>query len=456
MAGIRVPFHWRLFLLLVAFSLVMVGCFLGFQYMREKQYRAEKINEMLQIYNVQIADAMELGVTPEEFVSRHKAPLPGLRITLIKRDGQVVYDSESSPRDNHLRRPEVEQALISGTGFDQRRLSETTENTYFYSALATDNMIVRTAAPYSVTLSELLRADRGFLWFMLAVTLVMCVVAYFFTRRLGVAIERLNKFAARAERGEKVYGEASFPDNELGEISRHIVKLYASQQQAMEMKHRLTNNINHELKTPLAAMQVCLETLMAHPDLDREKRTQFVERCYANSQRLQNLLADVSTITRLEHGERQIATEAVSLAEVIKAVADEHQGQGLPISVVCEGQGIMQGNRPLLESVLQNLISNANNYSNGTGIEIRLSEGPESVSVSVSDDGVGIPEEHLPHIFERFYRVDKGRSRVNGGTGLGLAIVKNAVLFHKGSIKAENRIPHGLTIAMTFNKLQEK
>ncbi len=460
MAGIRLTFHWRLFVLLMAFSLVLVASFVSFQYIREKHYKAEQLDEMLQLYNMQIADALELGVEPEDFAKRHPAPIDGLRISLIGRDGNVIYDSEGNPTVNHLSRPEVAQALDEGSGFDVRRLSQTTNVTYFYSALATPDIIVRTAAPYSVTLSELLSADRGFLWYMLAVTLLMCLIAYFATRKLGVAIERLNQFAARAERGEKVYADASFPNNELGEISRHIVKLYASQQQAMEMKHRLTNNLNHELKTPLAAMQVCLETLMSHPDLTKEKRMQFLERCYGNSQRLQSLLADVSMITRLEHGERQITTEPLSIADVIQTVADEYQDQGLPIIFEPKGSAEVMGNRQLLESLFQNLISNANSYSQGTEIRISLSEESGKAQVVVEDDGVGIPEEHLPHIFERFYRVDKGRSRKNGGTGLGLAIVKNTVLFHHGAISASNRLPHGLKVSISlpliFNEIEKK
>ena len=473
----RFSYHRRLFLLLFAFSWALVACFVTFQYSREKRFKAERLDAQLQLFNLRMLDAVNAGAPPDAFIARSGAPCEGVRVTLIDPAGHVVFDNslDTLPGANHLDRPEVAEALARGTGYTIRRHSESTDRNYFYSAMRGDRYIVRSAVPYSVPLGEILAADREFLWFMLGVTLLMSVAGYFATRRLGQNITRLNEFAERAERSERIDDLPAFPHDELGEISSHIIRLYArlqrttadrdrehalalhEEQEKIRIKKQLTNNINHELKTPVAAIQGYLETLLANPCLTAEKRTAFLEKSCVQVERLRHLLSDVSTITRMDEGRELIGKEPVVLNDLIDEVrADmELRPEGQRLRVNCDFQGPVEveGNPSLLSSVFRNLADNAAAYSGGRDIFIRLlSDTAEACTILFADNGIGVDEEHLPHLFERFYRIDKGRSRKLGGTGLGLSIVKNAVVIHGGTITVRNGERGGLEFVFTLRK----
>ena len=480
------PYHRRLFMLLLAFSWVLVACFVTFQYGREKLFKAEKLNNVLQMFNMRLIDNIEqkdsLAGIPEITRKALSAFSPSLgitdiRVSVIRLDGTVVYDNslDTVLTENHLDRPEIAEAMKSGTGYTIRRQSETTGISYFYSAMRGNSLLVRSAVPYSLSLRELLAADRSFLWFMLGVTLIISLVGYIATRRIGQTITRLNRFAEKAERGEKVNTDEVFPHDELGDISNHIVTLYArlqaanenvrrehqrtlfEEQEKIRIKKQLTNNINHELKTPVTSICVCIETILNHPELSDEKRDQFLQRCYSNSERLCSLLNDVSTITRMDEGSQQIEKEKVNLNTILNDVVGENDirlsENGIEMHVDFNGDVTLNGNQSLLESVFRNLIDNAIAYASCKNIYIRLVENDaEKCRITFADDGVGVEAKHLPHLFERFYRVDKGRSRKLGGTGLGLSIVNNAVALHGGVITVDNRPGGGLLFDFTLKK----
>ena len=473
----KLSYPRRLFLWLLGYSLLLVGCFVGFQYHREKEFKAGELNAQLQLLNRHILDDIADGEDVAGVSLSQPHPFEELRVSIIDSDGRVVYDNshDSIPYANHLSREEIATALRRGSGYTVRRHSESTGNTYFYSAtLGEDGYIVRTAVPYSLSLSELLKADFGFLWMMGGVTLVMCVLGYFATRRLGLTILRLNRFAERAERGERIYDNAPFPKDELGASSNHSVRLYANLQTAIadrdrehkaalheqrekeRIKKRLTNNINHELKTPVASIQVCVETLLSHPNLSEEKRDEFLHRCLANTERLKSLLRDVSLITRMDDAPASISKENLDLTDIIGEVVEDSDPvaarRGISIVNNVMHPIPITGNQSLLESVFRNLIDNAIAYSGGN--EITINPAPSckdgKIVITFADNGCGVASEHLPHLFERFYRVDKGRSRVAGGTGLGLSIVKNAILLHGGTVTVRNLPSGGLEFTITL------
>ena len=182
----------------------------------------------------------------------------------------------------------------------------------------------------------------------------------------------------------------------------------------------------------------------------------FLQRCLANTDRLQRLLDDVALITRMDDGSTTILREPVDLSAIIGEVVGEQQliakSKGITIRNNISRPIPMTGNRSLLEAIFTNLIDNAVAYSGGSEISLSLAEDDNSgsVTLSVADNGNGVAEEHLPRLFERFYRIDKGRSRAAGGTGLGLAIVKNAVLIHSGTVSVENRPAGGLLFRITL------
>lgn len=477
----RLPFHRRAFLLLISLSWALVVCFILFQYVRERRYKVSSLDAVLQLENVHLLDLVERpqGLDLEPLVT---ADLPDtLRVTLIGFDGEVLYDSynetghSNTVSENHLTRPEVAAAMATGAGYTIKRLSESTSERYFYSARRGRDVVIRTAVPYTYSLYRSLRADMGFLWFILAVAVVISVIGYFATRRLGRQIERLRRFAERAERGERIECLTAQARDEIDDISNHVIGLYAElqktigerdrehakalheTQEKVRIKRQLTNNINHELKTPVASISGYIETILSNDRMDDATRTAFLRRCLAQCERLGKLLSDVATITRMDDGSLQMDRERVVLNDIVSEIAEEVSLQPAErrLRVNCDfGDDVaVVGNREMLASIFRNLASNAVAYSSGRDIFIHLlAEDGESYTISFADNGIGVEEEHLPRLFERFYRVDKGRSRKLGGTGLGLSIVKNAVAMHGGRIEARNRVSGGLEFIFTLKK----
>ena len=474
---IKLSYHKRLFLMLLTFSWSIILCFVGFQYIREKQYKSEFLNAQLQLYNRHLIERVENGLPYENYININKKPFDELRISIITLSGAVIYDNMLAvdSLDNHRMRPEIADAIKKGTAYRIGRQSASDGREYFYSATKGERVIVRTAIPYSSSLNELLKADWSFLGVMLIISFTMSILAYFATRRLGKNIERLNRFAAKAEKGESFDEEEPFPNDELGSISNHIVQLYAQWQQTIKdrdiaheatlreeqekirIKRQLTNNINHELKTPVASIQVCLETLLSGINLSEEKRLELIERCYTNNERLRRLLNEVSLITRMEDGSQLIGKEPVSINNIIDEIAAEleimPEEERFALHSNFNEQVVVDGNLSLIGSIFRNLTENTIAYSGGKNIYISLVENNEDwCRICFEDDGCGVEEKQLPRLFERFYRVDKGRSRQMGGTGLGLAIVKHAVQFHGGNINVTNRTEGGLKFEFTIKK----
>lgn len=582
------PFSQRLFLSVIFLFLGYAVCFMLFQYNREKAYKIELLNTQLQNYNNQLCDflANHHGVNSDSmqsYVTTHM--MPNLRVTLIEPSGKVVYDNTNANRKsfaNHSSRKEVQDALMYGSGYSISRQSESIQGEeYFYSAryYPPYRIIIRSALPYNLSLTEHLQADSGYLWFALIICLVLIFIFYRFTRKLGKSITKLQQFAMKADRNEPIDMDIlqTFPKNELGEISQHIIKIYKRLHRAKEalyiereklishlqtsheglgvftkerqeilvnnlftqyinnisdrnlrstneifdipelqpiieflnrnegnfskeekryamhlnknarsftveciifqdmsfeisinditqeeeqarLKRQLTQNIAHELKTPVSSIQGYLETIISNPNIPQENVRVFLERSYAQSNRLTFLLRDISVLTRMDEAPELVEKEQVNLSKIVENILNE-VALGLEekhITVVNKfpSEVILTGSSSLLYSIFRNLTDNAIAYA-GNDIQITINcfrEDEKFYYFSFSDTGVGVPEEHLNRLFERFYRVDKGRSRKLGGTGLGLAIVKNAVLFHGGTIFAKNMPKGGLEFVFTLKK----
>ena len=225
------------------------------------------------------------------------------------------------------------------------------------------------------------------------------------------------------------------------------------------IKQQLTSNIAHELKTPLSSIRGYLETIMENADeIPKDKQIYFVERAFAQSERLTGLLNDVSLLNNIEDAGDLFETKIVYLKELVDEVIENLESrlkdQKIKAKISISEDVAIYGNDSLLSSIFQNLVENSIKYA-GENIEIRIRqylEDDKFYYFSYSDTGIGVPEEHLARIFERFYRVDPGRARATGGTGLGLAIVKNAVQLHKGEISVRNRNNGGLEFLFSLAK----
>lgn len=229
-------------------------------------------------------------------------------------------------------------------------------------------------------------------------------------------------------------------------------------EQSKSMRQQMTSNIAHELKTPIASVRGYLETLMVNKDLDEEKKKYFLEKALAQSTRLTDLITDIVTLNKLDETGSSFAFEEVDVASVVKEVRDNLMTsinkKKISVVIDLDADAEVTANRSLIVSVFQNLMENAVTYA-GENVTITaksLPGGPGFRRFSFADNGIGIPEEHQPRIFERFYRIDDGRSRKSGGTGLGLAIVKNAILLHKGEISVRTRPGGGTEFILSLPK----
>ena len=300
-------------------------------------------------------------------------------------------------------------------------------------------------------------------------------ISLFLAIRINRNIKRLRRLALAMERGDEKESMPKFANDELGDIARYIIDLYGrlseasesikrehdkalhEEQEKLRIKRQLTNNINHELKTPVAAIQGYLETMTTSKDITDEERDAFIAKSYAHCQRLTQLLTDVSTITRMEDGSSRIEREKVDLRNIVGEIASEvallPDDKRMRMNVDLPTPMPVYGNYTLLMSIIKNLTDNAIAYSGGRDIYVKcLGESDGMYTISFADNGIGIEDDHIEYIFERFYRIDKGRSRKLGGTGLGLSIVKNGVLFHGGNIEVKNRKVGGLEFTFTLPK----
>ncbi len=465
-------FQRNLFFSIGGIFLVFAICFSIYQYHREKNYKIDILHSRLQMYNYEMMQSLgEEGIMEDSLFDdyMHSHVIDRLRVTVIDIHGNVIHDNCTeldSLQSNHLLREEVKEAMIKGNGYDIKRTSQSTHETYFYSATRFGNLIVRSAVPYSTELTDSLKVDNAYLLFAIALTLLLGFVLYLNTRRISRHIGYLREFAVKAERGEELDHELErrLPDDELGDISHTIItlfwKLRHSEEDKQRIKRQLTQNAAHELKTPTASIHGYLESIISNPDMPQDKRQHFLERCYAQSTRMTKLLLDMAQLTQLDEMPAALTRNAdsvnlIDIIPIINNVLDDTalqlQEKGIEKNVELPSRIIISSNlnepEGAIYSLFRNLVDNTIAYATGaTRMSITYKDG----EFVVADNGCGVPIQHLPHLFERFYRVDKGRSRKLGGTGLGLAIVKNVVLAHRGTITAETTPGGGLTVRFRF------
>ena len=242
-----------------------------------------------------------------------------------------------------------------------------------------------------------------------------------------------------------------------GKVSMYD-KLRDSEEDKTRLKRQLTQNVAHELKTPVSSIQGYLETIVSNPDIDKETKDQFIQRCYAQSRRLSSLLADISTLNKLDDAPQEYEFQPVNIPDLLQSiqrdVSMQMEAKHVTFRALVDPEVAVDGNPSLLYSIFRNLTDNSIAYG-GEGVTITvqvLSESADFYTFSFSDNGPGVASEHIPNLFERFYRIDKGRSSKMGGTGLGLAIVKNSVLLHHGNISVRLGIAGGLEFVFTLPK----
>ena len=290
---------------------------------------------------------------------------------------------------------------------------------------------------------------------LLLIIALICTLVYI-SRRLTKPLKAFNDFFYVMSSNKKDFSKITFPENEYGDIGRRIVDTYEQLEKAKKFKQEMTNNIAHELKTPLTGIRAYLETIIDDDTMDAEQMRHFVEKAYRQSLRLTSLVRDVSILNKLDEQSDYYKIENVNISSCLKEIEEELaykiKENNTILNLKISSELSLGSNHDIIYSLFKNLIDNTLEHGGPNteisimaGIQQKSGESTYRIAFTYTDNGVGIPEKSLERIFDRFYKVDKGRSRKSGGSsGLGLSIVKNAVLFHKGDITIENRPDGGV------------
>ena len=403
---------------------------------------------------------------------REMARQAGGRLTVIGPDGRVMIDTEAEPSkmENHAGRAEFVEALASRRGSSIRH-SATTGVDYLYVAIPIRDGALRLAAPLSEIRAQV-NSIRGKMLTATAVGFLPAIlIAAFFARRISKRLGAIIAFAGELAKGNFRAHLDSANKGELGVLSTQLKEAGEHLQRAVEQLERehteleklervrkdFVINVSHELRTPLASIQGYTETLMDGALEDQANNMRFLGIIRQNAERLASLTADLLTLSRIEMRRQELKLAPYSASELLTEVVDtvfpiarkkqirlEQQSSPEADSVYCDAEALHQ--------ILINLLDNAMKYTpDGGAITVGTRrQGASRIEIFVKDTGVGIPAEDVPRLFERFYRVDKARSRELGGTGLGLAIVKHLVLAQGGEVRVESVLDQGSTFSFTL------
>ena len=373
----------------------------------------------------------------------YDANADGLRITLISKDGSVLYESKgnASKMENHMERPEVQQAL-------KNREGKATIGTlsFYYAEKLENGCIIRVSRdiPYVAKLSVYL-IPEGIAIF--AGIFVLCLIlGHIMTKRFIEPIEML------AVDVEKVSEMQTYP--EIQPFIETINQQHRELKRNSKMRQEFTANVSHELKTPLTSISGYAE-LIESGIAQGEDTVRFAGEIHKSSQRLLTLINDILRLSQLDSVEECVDTEPVDLYEMALNCQDMLEMQANKHQVVVRVKGrseVVQANRRMMDELIYNLCDNAIRYNRvGGSVNVTIGEEAQHPFVSVKDTGIGVSKEDQERIFERFYRVDKSRSKQTGGTGLGLAIVKHIAVMHKAELKIESELGKGTEIKILFN-----
>lgn len=404
----------------------------------------DQVMEDLQAYSILVRssnDIEEIDVIGER-LAEHE-----IRITLIEENGRVIYDNKADPAqmENHGARPEMIQAMEEGVGQAVRKSETLSKNTFYYAERFSDGTVFRVAKDAGSIFSVFQKSLFTIFLVLVVLVVLSVMLAHFLTVKL---IQPIEKLAENMDDGQDVtdYEELTPFVNMIRQQHENILK-------GARMRQEFTANVSHELKTPLTSISgyaELIETGMA----SEADITRFAHGIHSSAKRLLTLINDIIRLSELDGAEEEIAFERLNLyqlaetcVEMLAMNAEKHK-----VTLSIQGEECyIDGNKQMIEEVLYNLCDNAIRYNNADG-KVEVEVYPKSVGaiLIVRDTGIGIPKEHQERIFERFYRVDKSRSKSTGGTGLGLAIVKHIIAKHKAKMELASESGQGTTITIIF------
>ena len=369
------------------------------------------------------------------------------RITWIDSDGSILFDNnpEANMSENHLDRPEVQEALKNGSSEIVRNSSTMHRDIMYYALKLEDGTILRLSTQ-ARTLPNILLTAAPIILIILAVVLTVCILI---SHLLSSSIlHPIEKMAEHLDDGisTPVY-------RELEPFADRIRMQHENILAAAKSRQDFTANVSHELKTPLTAISGYAELIENHMTGEK-KEEYFARQIRSNADRLLSLINDILALSELEHEDLPRQLEEIDLQELAEECCETIQvaASGKHVHLIREGSpALITGDRNQIHELISNLLQNAVRYNNENG-SVRVTTGKQDghTFLCVEDNGIGIPEDQQDRVFERFYRVDKSRSRETGGTGLGLAIVKHIAELHDAEIRLESAPGKGTKITVLF------
>ncbi len=369
-----------------------------------------------------------------------------LRVTWVDSDGTVLYDNDASTTElgNHSDRPEIQEAFTNGVGECVRKSNTMNKNTFYYAILLDNKTVLRVSTEAGSIWSVFFAVSPMIILIVIIIVVVCIALSHMLTRQLIAPIEKM------AQNMEDASMEP--PYKELVPFASMIRKQHTDILSAAKARQDFSANVSHELKTPLTAISGYAELIEAGM-VDEEKQKHFVQEIRKNAQRLLSLINDIIRLSELDRTDNQSSFEKFDLNEIVaecmEALDVNAKNRQVTLEYVGEKCNIC-GSKEMMRELTDNLVQNAIRYNKQNGsvwVEVHGGDEPRLV---VKDNGIGIPVEEQQRIFERFYRVDKSRSKATGGTGLGLAIVKHIVEIHDAKLKLESELGQGTTITVYF------
>lgn len=370
-----------------------------------------------------------------------------LRITLIGAEGEVLYESllNKDEMDNHNERPEIIEAREKGEGEAIRYSATSGTHTFYYAERLQNGNVLRIGRD-SVSVNRIMVNTLVIVLVIALCILFVCMgISHYLTKKLVEPIEKLATNIMLVDENN-VYEEIRPFVNTIKEQHVNIIN-------NAQLRQEFTANVSHELKTPLTAISGYAE-LIGNGMTGKEDTIRFSNEIHSNANRLLSLINDIIKLSELDEADHQMEMERIDLYKLAEncvqmmQVTAEKQG----IRLTLQGESTMaMANKGLMDEVFYNLCSNAIRYNKpGGSVTVTVGTKDERPFLSVADTGIGIPKEYQERVFERFYRVDKSRSKSTGGTGLGLAIVKHIVAQHNAALHLDSELDEGTTIEIVF------
>ena len=385
----------------------------------------KQVKEDLQV----MAETIEsTGILKQDINEIPQIDVEGIRVTWIDKDGTVLYDNQNDVTSlgNHGDRPEVESAFDKGEGDSVRTSATMNSNTFYHAIRLDDGTVLRVSI-----------AARS-IWNMFASNIPAMLIVTVIIAGICVVLAKIQK---KTEYKELVPFMNAIRIQHEGVLA------------AAKSRQDFTANVSHELKTPLTAISGYAE-LIENGMVEKEQQIHFATEIRRNAQRLLSLINDIIKLSELDSSEAQQGFEQLDLYGLVKDCMENLQVNAEQRKVALNFGGtdcMVRGNRQLLTELVENLCQNAIRYNNEGGtVNVTVHKLGGKTVLTVEDNGIGIPKDQQERVFERFYRVDKSRSKETGGTGLGLAIVKHIVQLHDAGLTLDSEVGRGTTIKVEF------